>query len=122
EKQASPASEADVLRVHTPAYLAFLRNHVPAEGLYPIDPDTFLNPHTLDAAMAAAGAGITAVDAIMDGQYRNAFCAVRPPGHHARPAQAMGFCFYNNIAVAAAYVLERYGLQRVAIIDFDVHH
>ncbi|TEA74194.1 histone deacetylase family protein [Allopusillimonas ginsengisoli] len=122
ERQASPASEADVLRVHTPAYLAFLRDHLPAEGLYPIDPDTFLNPHTLDAAMAAAGAGITAVDAIMDGEYRNAFCAVRPPGHHARPAQAMGFCFYNNIAVAAAYALARYGLQRVAIIDFDVHH
>ncbi len=121
-RPAGPATQEDLLRVHTPAHLAFLRDHLPAEGLYTIDPDTLMCPHTLEAALAAAGSGITAVDAIMAGQCRNAFCAVRPPGHHARPAQAMGFCFYNNIAVAAAYALARYGLQRVAIVDFDVHH
>ncbi|MYN11855.1 histone deacetylase family protein [Pusillimonas sp. TS35] len=122
EAEAVPATDADLLRVHTPEHLAYLRRHLPLEGLYPIDTDTLMCPRTLDAAMASAGAGITAVDAIMRGEHRNAFCAVRPPGHHARRAQAMGFCFFNNIAVAAAYALERYGLKRVAIIDFDVHH
>src|SRR3546814_2848048 len=77
---------------------------------------------TLEAAQAAAGAGIAAVDAIMRGEHRTAFCSVRPPGHHARPSQAMGFCFFNNIAIAAAYALEKYALKRVAIVDFDVHH
>lgn len=122
EKQAEPASDADLQRVHAPEYLAFLRAHAPAEGYFSIDPDTMMNPHTLEAALAAAGSGVTAVDAIMHEGYRRAFCAVRPPGHHARRAQAMGFCFFNNIAVAAAYAMERYGLQRIAIVDFDVHH
>ena len=72
--------------------------------------------------MAAAGAGITALDVIMQGGHRTAFCAIRPPGHHARPAEAMGFCFFNNIAITAAYAFERYAFQRIAIVDFDVHH
>ncbi|MDS1141954.1 histone deacetylase family protein [Pusillimonas sp. SM2304] len=122
EETASPASDADLLRVHPAEHIAYLRGHAPAEGYFQIDPDTLMNPHTLEAAWAAAGAGITAVDAVMQQTHRNAFCAVRPPGHHARPAQAMGFCFLNNIAIAAAYALEQYGLERVAIIDFDVHH
>lgn len=122
ERTASPASDADLLRVHSQEHIAYLRDHAPAEGYFQIDPDTLMNPHTLEAARAAAGAGITAVDAVMQQTHRSAFCAVRPPGHHARPAQAMGFCFFNNIAVAAAYALEQYGLERVAIIDFDVHH
>ncbi|CAM5186121.1 Acetoin utilization deacetylase AcuC-like enzyme OS=Castellaniella defragrans OX=75697 GN=HNR28_000863 PE=3 SV=1 [Castellaniella defragrans] len=120
--EARPATPQDVLRVHTPEYLAFLRQHVPAQGYFSIDADTFMNARTLDAAWAAAGAGLTALDRILSGQARTAFCAVRPPGHHARPGQAMGFCFFNNIAVAARYALDYHGLSRVAIADFDVHH
>jgi len=122
QKQAQPAADADVLRVHEARHLEWLRSHAPAEGYFEVDPDTLMNPHTMEAALAAAGAGATAVDAIMQGQASTAFCAVRPPGHHARPAQAMGFCFLNNVAVTAAYALEKYGFKRIAIVDFDVHH
>lgn len=87
-----------------------------------IDPDTSINVHTWDAALRAAGAAIAATDAVMAGELENAFCAVRPPGHHACRDKAMGFCFFNNAAVAARYALERHGLKRVAIVDFDVHH
>jgi acetoin utilization deacetylase AcuC-like enzyme len=87
-----------------------------------IDPDTSLNVHTWGAALHAAGAALAATDAVMAGELANAFCAVRPPGHHACREKAMGFCFFNNVAVAARYALERHGLDRVAIIDFDVHH
>uniref|UniRef100_UPI00333EFDFF histone deacetylase family protein n=1 Tax=Castellaniella defragrans TaxID=75697 RepID=UPI00333EFDFF len=122
QRTARLAGDEDVLRVHRAEYLAELRRHAPSEGYFPVDPDTLMNPYTLEAARAAAGAGLTAVDAIMGGEAHTAFCAVRPPGHHARCAQAMGFCFFNNIAVAAAYALEHHGLKRVAIVDFDVHH
>ncbi len=87
-----------------------------------IDPDTAMNIGTWDAALRAAGAAIAATDAVMAGELENAFCAVRPPGHHACRDKAMGFCFFNNVAIAAKYALERHGLQRVAIVDFDVHH
>jgi len=87
-----------------------------------IDPDTLLNVHTWLAALRAAGAAIAATDSVMAGEMANAFCAVRPPGHHAEHGKAMGFCFFNNIAIAAKYALERHGLKRVAIVDFDVHH
>ena len=87
-----------------------------------VDPDTSINRYTWEAALLAAGAAIDATDAVMAGELANAFCAVRPPGHHATRKQAMGFCFVNNVAVAARYALERHGLQRVAIVDFDVHH
>ena len=87
-----------------------------------VDPDTALNGNTWDAALRAAGAAVAATDAVMAGELENAFCAVRPPGHHACRDHAMGFCFFNNVAVAAKYALERHGLQRVAIVDFDVHH
>lgn len=87
-----------------------------------IDPDTAMNVHTWNAALRAAGAAIAATDAVMAGELENAFCAVRPPGHHAERGKAMGFCFFNNIAIAAKYALERHGLKRVAIVDFDVHH
>ncbi len=119
---ARPAQPEDVLRVHTPEYLAFLRQHAPAHGYFPVDPDTIMNPDTLQAAWAAAGAGLTALDEIMAGHAQTAFCAIRPPGHHACPEKAMGFCFFNNIAIAARYALDHYGLSRVAIVDFDVHH
>ena len=87
-----------------------------------IDPDTALNVHTWNAALRAAGAVIAATDSVMAGEMGNAFCAVRPPGHHAERGKAMGFCFFSNIAIAARYALARHGLKRVAIVDFDVHH
>ncbi len=121
-RQARLATPADVLRVHTPDHLSFLRQHAPTHGYFSIDSDTAMNPDTLQAAWAAAGAGLTALDEILAGHAKTAFCAVRPPGHHARPGQAMGFCFFNNIAVTARYALSQHGLARVAIVDFDVHH
>ncbi len=87
-----------------------------------IDPDTSMNPYTWTAALRAAGAAVAATDAVMAGDLANAFCAVRPPGHHAEHDKAMGFCFFNNVAIAAKYALDRHGLKRVAIVDFDVHH
>ena len=120
--QAPAASDADLLRVHTAEHLHHLRQHSPESDTFALDADTVMNPHTLAAARVAAGAGIHAVDTVMGGRHKTAFCSVRPPGHHATPRQAMGFCFFNNIAVAAAYALDVHGLARVAIIDFDVHH
>jgi acetoin utilization deacetylase AcuC-like enzyme len=111
-----------LLRVHTPEYLDRLESISPREGMHAVDPDTSMNPHTLAAAKHAAGAVVAAVDAVMQGQATTSFCAVRPPGHHALPDQAMGFCFFNNIGVAAAHAMAVYGVKRLAIIDFDVHH
>lgn len=87
-----------------------------------IDPDTSMNPYTWTAALRAAGAAVAATDAVMAGDLANAFCSVRPPGHHAEHDKAMGFCFFNNVAIAAKYALDRHGLKRVAVVDFDVHH
>ncbi len=92
------------------------------DGLVFLDPDTAMNRHSWNAALRAAGAAMAATDAVMAGELENAFCAVRPPGHHACRDRAMGFCIINNVAVAARYALERHGLQRVAVVDFDVHH
>lgn len=116
------ATEAEILRVHTRAHLEHLKAISPATGYADIDGDTSMNAYTLDAAFEAAGAGIEAVDAVMRGDGISAFCNVRPPGHHAEAGRAMGFCFFNNVAVAAAHALDHHGLSRVAIIDFDVHH
>ncbi|WP_342618006.1 histone deacetylase family protein [Rhodoferax sp. GW822-FHT02A01] len=130
-REAPLASIADLELAHDRMYVASLRgltdglrDEVLAGGPEhaQIDPDTSINIHTYDAALRAAGAAVAAVDAVMDGEMDNAFCNVRPPGHHACHAKAMGFCFFNNVAVAARYALERRGLQRVAIVDFDVHH
>lgn len=116
------AAEEDLLRVHPESYLAMLRATAPEAGYAPLDPDTLMCKETLPAVMAAAGAAVAATDAVCAGRARNAFCAIRPPGHHASSAQAMGFCFVNNIAVAARRALEAHRLKRVAIVDFDVHH
>ncbi len=91
-------------------------------GYRVLDPDTIACPDSRAAALRAAGAGVAAVDAVMNGEAETAFCAVRPPGHHATPNAAMGFCLLNNVAIAAAHALERHGLERVAVVDFDVHH
>ena len=116
------ASFEQLLRVHSAAHLERLKRNSPSLGVVHLDPDTAMNPHTWQAALRAAGAGVSAVDMVMRGEVQNAFCSVRPPGHHAERENAMGFCFFNNIAVAAAHALKAHGLSRVAIIDFDVHH
>jgi acetoin utilization deacetylase AcuC-like enzyme len=120
--EAPLASEEDLKRVHHPEYVDLIFENAPTEGYVQLDPDTSMNPYTLAAARRAAGAGILAVDEIMAGRSSNAFCAVRPCGHHATTGRPMGFCLFNNIGVAAAYAIEKKGLERVAIVDFDVHH
>jgi acetoin utilization deacetylase AcuC-like enzyme len=120
--QAPLAAADDLKRVHGAGYVEQIFENAPSEGYLQLDPDTAMNPHSLTAARRAAGAGLMAVDEIMAGRCQNAFCAVRPCGHHATPGRSMGFCIFNNIAVAAAYALEQKGLERVAVIDFDVHH
>jgi acetoin utilization deacetylase AcuC-like enzyme len=116
------ASREQLARVHDPDLLDRLQAASPASGLVYLDPDTPIGPHSLTAAEHAAGAVVLGVEKVMGGEVENAFCAVRPPGHHAEPGRAMGFCLFNNIAVGAAHALERFGLERVAIVDFDVHH
>jgi len=119
--EAPRASRGQLLRVHDDALLALVLD-TPVDGPMALDPDTVLAPGSAEAALRAAGAGIAAVDAVMHDEVRRAFCAVRPPGHHATPSAAMGFCLFNNIAVAAAHACDKHGLSRVAVIDFDVHH
>ena len=123
ERESAPLADiADIARVHTRAHIDFVERSAPREGYTWLDPDTAMNPHTWQAALRAAGAAVAATDAVIDGRYDSAFCSVRPPGHHAEPARAMGFCFFNNVAIAARHALEVRGLARVAIVDFDVHH
>lgn len=110
-----------LLRVHTPEHLELMARMIPGEGYARLDPDTIVSNGSLEAARRAAGAGILAVDLVMSGEMETAFCSVRPPGHHAESSQAMGFCLFNNVAVAAAHALERYGLKKIAVVDFDVH-
>jgi acetoin utilization deacetylase AcuC-like enzyme len=120
--EAPHADSDDLKRVHRAAYVDQIFENAPSEGHVQLDPDTAMNPHSLSAARRAAGAGKLAVDEILAGRSANAFCAVRPCGHHATPARSMGFCIFNNVGVAAAYALERKEIERVAIVDFDVHH
>lgn len=119
---APQATREQLLRVHTGAYVDSVFERSPQAGLVYLDGDTAMNPFSLEAALHAAGAAVQAVDRVMGGEAENAFCNIRPPGHHAGRASAAGFCIFNNVAVAAAHALEHYGLQRVAIADFDVHH
>ena len=130
-RDAPSASLADLELAHTRTHVAALRgltdglrDEIDAGGpaYAQVDPDTALCVHTWDAALHAAGAALAATDAVMAGELENAFCAVRPPGHHACRDHAMGFCLFNNVALAARHALERHGLSRVAIVDFDVHH
>jgi acetoin utilization deacetylase AcuC-like enzyme len=120
--EAPKATVDQLARVHDREYIKGIFNLSPMQGLVQIDGDTAMNSGTLNAALRAAGAAVLAADQVMDGQVDNAFCAIRPPGHHAERRQAMGFCFFNNAAVGAAHALEVHGLDRVAIVDFDVHH
>jgi acetoin utilization deacetylase AcuC-like enzyme len=123
--EAPLADAEDLKRVHRANYVDLIFEQAPQpghDGYMQLDPDTAMNQYSLDAARRAAGAGLMAVDEVMSGALENAFCAVRPCGHHATQGRSMGFCIFNNIGVAAAYALEEKGLERVAVIDFDVHH
>ena len=121
ERREAPAIDTDeVKRVHDPLYVDAVLDSVPERGQVHLDPDTALSPASGEAALRAAGAASAAVDAVIGGG--NAFCAVRPPGHHAEPDKAMGFCLFNSVAVAALHARAEHGLRRVAVVDFDVHH
>lgn len=109
-------------RAHNALYVQELMALAPQEGILQVDPDTSMCPHTLQAALRAAGAAIEATDLVLAGQVGTAFCSIRPPGHHAERAATMGFCFFNNVAVGIRHALDVHGLNRVALIDFDVHH
>jgi acetoin utilization deacetylase AcuC-like enzyme len=122
-RRAAPRADlADIGRVHPRDYAERLLRAVPKQGYAALDADTVLSPGSGEAALRAAGAVIAAVDAVVSGEAANAFCAVRPPGHHAEPGHAMGFCLFNNVAIAALHARAVHGLARVAVIDFDVHH
>ncbi len=118
---APEVTRSQLLRVHSGAHLETMEKMAPKDGYVSLDPDTVTSPGSLQAARRAAGAAVMGVDLVMSGEMQSAFCCVRPPGHHAESNRAMGFCLYNNIAVAAAHALEQHGLKKVAIVDFDVH-
>ncbi len=121
-REAPEADLADLDRVHPAGYVERLLAAVPEDGLVRIDPDTVMSPESGEAALRASGAIIAAIDAVAAGAADNAFCAVRPPGHHAEPGRSMGFCLFNNIAVGALHARAAHGLEKIAVVDFDVHH
>ncbi|HEX6320878.1 MAG TPA: histone deacetylase family protein [Burkholderiales bacterium] len=120
--EAPLATDEQLARVHPADYVRAIRDAAPESGTVHLDPDTAMNPWTLQAALRAAGAAVMAIDLVLTKKHNAAFCSVRPPGHHACRARPMGFCIFNNVAVAARHAVHAHGLQRVAIIDFDVHH
>ena len=120
--EAPAATREQLMRVHDPGYIDSIESSSPAQGLVHIDADTAMNPYSYQAALRAAGAVVLGVDLVMDKKIENAFCNIRPPGHHAERARSMGFCIFNNVAVGAAHAMATHGLRRVAIADFDVHH
>jgi acetoin utilization deacetylase AcuC-like enzyme len=125
EQRTAPLAELSAIaRNHSAQAIALVRDNVPeVDGeYYPLDGDTLLNRSSYQAALRAAGAALAATDAVINGEIANAFCSIRPPGHHARPSGPMGFCLFNNVAIAARHAMEAHGMERVAIIDFDVHH
>jgi acetoin utilization deacetylase AcuC-like enzyme len=122
-RREAPRADLDAIaRAHPRRYVEGVLAAVPTEGAVRLDPDTVLSPRSGEAALRGAGAAVAAVDAVFAGEAANAFCAIRPPGHHAEPAHAMGFCLFNNVVVAARHARTRWGAQRAAIVDFDVHH
>lgn len=122
QRDGSKACQEQLFHAHSVDYVKGIFARAPSEGHEWLDPDTLMTPGSLEAALYAAGCGISAVDEVMQGENSRAFCVVRPPGHHACYDKAMGFCIFNNIAVAATHALSHHQLERVAIIDFDVHH
>jgi acetoin utilization deacetylase AcuC-like enzyme len=120
--EAPLAGDAELARVHPMEYVSAIRDAAPESGIVHLDPDTAMNAHSLTAALRAAGAAVLATDLVMKGESASAFCSVRPPGHHACRARPMGFCIFNNVAIAARHAIHAHGVERVAIVDFDVHH
>lgn len=120
--EAPEATDEQLARVHTKAYVEQMRRLSPKAGLIRLDADTAMGPMSLSATLHASGANVLATDLVMRGKVTNAFCCIRPPGHHAHKASAAGFCIFNHVAVGVAHALNHYQLERVAIIDFDVHH
>src|SRR5258706_4470321 len=120
--EAPPAEREHLERVHHAEHVQMVFETAPERGYAYLDPDTSMNPKSLSAALRAAGAVVRATDMVIGGEASNAFCAVRPPGHHATPQRPMGFCIFNNVAIGAMHAIERHGLERVCVLDFDVHH
>ena len=124
-RDAPLAAIDDIRRVHSEAVVERIRSYLPSKydtGYFALDADTLINAHSWQAALRAAGAAVAATDAVIAGEFSTAFCAVRPPGHHATPDASMGFCLFNNVAIAIRHALAVQGLSRVAVVDFDVHH
>jgi len=121
-REAPEARREHLERVHDAQHVDLIFESAPERGYAYLDPDTSMNAKSLSAALRAAGAVVSATDAVMAGDASNAFCAVRPPGHHATPTRPMGFCIFNNVAIGAMHAIEQHGLERVAVLDFDVHH
>ncbi|WP_029075766.1 histone deacetylase family protein [Kaistia adipata] len=121
-EKARMADVAMIRLCHTEAHLDAMRHYSPSESMVRIDADTIMSSKTLEAALVAVGGACQAVDAVMDDDAKNAFCAMRPPGHHAEPERAMGFCYFNQAAIAARHAQRAHGIERVAIVDWDVHH
>jgi len=121
-RDAIEATDEQILLVHTPAYLEQIKQSLPAQGIFQLGDELFLSSDTLVAARHAAGAAVQAVDMVMNGETDIVFCNVRPAGHHAEADKGMGFCIFNNVAIATTHALKNYGIERVAILDFDVHH
>ena len=123
KREDAPEADDEVIaRVHPQRYIDLIRKSSPERGEVFLDGDTLMSPGTLKAALHAVGGAIRATDAVMTGEMQNAFCAIRPPGHHAEPERAMGFCFFSNAAIAAHHARDKHGAERIAVMDFDVHH
>ncbi len=121
-KEPSKFDQSLLIKTHSLKYIDYVNKSFPEKGFSFLDGDTVISPGSKDATKDAVGSIITAIDGVQNKEFKNAFCAVRPPGHHAEKNKAMGFCIYNNVAVGANYLIEKYGFNKVAIIDFDVHH